>query len=383
MAEKDGHSPPNSRVVRVRGNVARAARFDANLFALVSVRLAPSRRARRGGGKKAGEGARPARHGFFPLAQARVHGRRGRRARAAGVREVAVRKDGARVRRVSFFGVREAREAFGVDGVLRDEGVGEGDGALARSGGPTRAPPLRRRGGGDAKRREQNAFNETYRRVAPRRLPRPRTRPRSRGGASRADAARLLSGLGRRYRVGDFFDRPTARRDRAPGLARPRARAPRVRHLARARDATRGVPRERRGGDCRFGVAEPRAAVRRAMAFERRREDAFEDTGTKSEASSRLVSVRGVQNRNLATRSNAAGDAKKTRRLRDAKTRALPRRLARVLRRDASDAAAAPAVPRDDARGTRRRRARVGRQHDVYERTKTGSVEARWRRKKR
>ena len=100
------------------------------------------------------------------------------------------------------------------------------------------------------------------------------------------------------------------------------------------------------------------------MAFERRREDAFEDTGTKSEASSRLVSVRGVQNRNLATRSNAAGDARKTRRLRDAKTRSLPRRLARVLRRDASDAAAAPAVPRDDVRDTRHC-ARVGRQH-VY-----------------
>jgi hypothetical protein len=75
------------------------------------------------------------------------------------VREVAVRKDGARVRRLSFFGIREAREAFGVDGVLRDEGVGEGDGALARTGGRARAPALRRRGGGDAKSREQNAFN--------------------------------------------------------------------------------------------------------------------------------------------------------------------------------------------------------------------------------
>ena len=74
MAEKDGHMPPKPRVVRVRGNVARAARFDANRFALASMRIAPSRRARRGGGEKAGEGARPARYGFFPLAQAALPG---------------------------------------------------------------------------------------------------------------------------------------------------------------------------------------------------------------------------------------------------------------------------------------------------------------------
>ena len=178
--------------------------------ALASMRIAPSRRARPSRGRPGEERASDKMHGF-PLAQARVHGRCGRRARAAGVREVAVRKDGARVRRLSFFGVREAREAFGVDGVLGDATVGVHPTARWRdAGGPTRAPPLRRRGGGDAKSREQNAFNETYRRVAPRRLPRPRTRPRSRGGASRADA-RVARGLGRRYRVGDFFDRPTAR----------------------------------------------------------------------------------------------------------------------------------------------------------------------------
>ena len=50
MAEKDGRVPPRPRVVRVRGGVARAARFDKSLFAVASARLPPSRRARKGGG---------------------------------------------------------------------------------------------------------------------------------------------------------------------------------------------------------------------------------------------------------------------------------------------------------------------------------------------
>ena len=349
----------------------RARRFDANLSLWVSSTSRAFSRARPSAEARRGRAARPARHGFFPLAQARVHGRRGRRARAAGVREVAVRKDGARVRRLSFFGVREAREAFGVDGVLRDEGVGEG-GARWRE----RVVQLEHHRFGDAVAAMRSAVNKTRltKRIDAWRLAVFRGRERDREAAeahrAREPWPRLLSGLGRRYRVGDFLtDQLLAETERLE-LARPRARA-RAFVLARARDATRRTAR----------------ASRRRLSFwggPRRR----------------LSKIQNEERSIIATRFCSRCTKQKSRDAfkrgwRHKKNSASPRREdsrsatpvgARFATRCVRGGARAPAEKAEtDARGTESSsRARLRRRPAPKRKTKTSaSVEARWRRKKR